>query len=115
MTFHLDLPYLNYVLDIINDIEESISKISKNKFLKNKDIRDSNVRRLEIIAETIKNLSVNTKNKYPDVGWEKIATIKDRTSNQYFGVNFEIIWELLKEDIPLLKEQILKIKKNIKE
>lgn len=113
MTFHLDLPYLNYILDIVKDIEESIKDISKNEFLKEKDIRDANVRRIEVIAEVIKNMSINTKNKYKNVGWEKIVTIKDRISSQYFGVNFDAIFELLKKDIPFLKEQILKIKKDL--
>jgi|WetSurMetagenome_2_1015567.scaffolds.fasta_scaffold868296_1 uncharacterized protein with HEPN domain len=113
MTFHLDLPYLNYILDIIKDIEESIKDISKDEFLGEKDIRDANVRRIEIIAETIKNMSSKTKNKYKNVGWEKIATIKDRISSHYFGINFDAVFELLKNDLPIFKEQILKIKKDL--
>jgi len=113
MTFHLDLPYLNYILDIVKDIEESIKDISKDKFLKEKDIRDANVRRIEVIAESIKNMSSNTKNKYKNVSWEKIATIKDRISGQYFGVNFDVVFEILKKDIPVLKTNILKIKEEL--
>ncbi len=113
MTFHLDLPYLNYILDVIKDIEESIKYISKDEFLEEKDIRDANVRRIEIIAEAIKNISSNTKNKYKNVSWEKIATIKDRISNHYFGINFDAIFELLENDLPIFKEQILKIKKDL--
>jgi len=59
MSFHTDLPYLNYALDIIEDIEKSIENVSKDKFLKEKDIRDANIRRIEIIGEVIKNLSIN--------------------------------------------------------
>jgi uncharacterized protein with HEPN domain len=113
MTFHLDLPYLNYILDIVKDIEESIKDISKDEFLKEKDIRDANVRRIEVIAEAIKNISSNTKNKYKEFNFEKIATIKDKITNHYFGVDFYLIWEILKNDIPILKAHVLKIKEEL--
>ena len=113
MTLHLDLPYLNYILDIIADIENSAGNISKDKFLKEKDIKEANVRRIEMISETIKNLSVSLKNKYKDNPWENLAIIKTKIADQYFGVDFNIIWEVLKKDIPLLKENILKIREDI--
>ena len=112
MTFHLDLPYLNYILDIIKDIEESTDNISEDKFLKNKDIRDANIRRLDIIGETIKSFSKDIKNKYNNTNWDEFIGIKDRVTNQYFGVDFNLIWSMLKKGVPLLKEQILKIKKD---
>ena len=94
MTFHLDLPYLNYILDIIKDIEESINNISKDKFLKNKDIRDANIRRLDIIAETLRSLSKDTKDRYKNTNWEEFIGIKDKVTNQYFCVDFNLIWEV---------------------
>jgi len=81
MIFHIDTPYLNYLLDIINDIEESLKKVSKDKFLKNKDIRDANIRRLEIIGNTIENLSEKIKIKYKDILWNKILDIKKETES----------------------------------
>lgn len=110
MTFHLDLPYLNYILDIIKDIEVSIGKISKEKFLKNKDIRDANIRRLDIIGEGIANLSDNFKEKYNEFELENFIDIKEKVTNKYFGADFNLIWDMLEKDIPILKEQIIKIK-----
>ncbi len=110
MTFHLDLPYLNYILDIIRNIEKSINNTSKEKFLKENDLMDANVRRIEIISEAVKNLSDNIKNNYNEFDWKKLETIRDRITNKYFGVDFNLIWEIIKKDIPILKEQILKIK-----
>lgn len=113
MSFHTDLPYLNYILDVIEDIEKSIGNVSKDKFLKEKDIKDANLRRIEIIGEAIKNLSINITDAYKNVAWKEIAGIKDRIANRYFGVDFNIIWEILKNDIPILKNQVLKIKKDL--
>ena len=48
MTFHDDTVYLKHILDAIKDIEESTQNISKNKFKRDKDIREANIRRIEI-------------------------------------------------------------------
>ncbi len=114
MTFHIDTPYFNYILDIIKDIEESLKDISKNEFLKDKDIRDANIRRLEIIGDTIENLSEEIKIKYKNISWNKISDIKKEANKHYFGIDFEIIWEVLEKEISLLKSQILKIREELK-
>ena len=56
MNKHEDLPYIEHISDAINDIQESVKDISKEKFLRNKDVKDANIRRLEIIGEAAKNL-----------------------------------------------------------
>jgi uncharacterized protein with HEPN domain len=114
MTFHLDLPYLNYILDVIKDIEESIRNTSEKKFQNEKDIRDANIRRLDVIGESIKNLSDSFKERNPDIPWKAIEQLKDRITSKYFGVDNNILWKTIKEDIPLLKNQILEIIKDIK-
>ena len=103
MSFHIDLPYLNYILDVIEDIEKSIGNVSKDKFLREKNIKDANLRRIEIIGEAIKNLSINITNMYKNVAWKEIAGIRDKTANRYFGVDFNKSGGILKNDIPILK------------
>ncbi len=113
MTFHLDLPYINYIIDIIKNIEESIDNMSEKKFLKEKDVQDANIRRIEIIGEVIKNLSDDIKNNHNEFNWKKLETIKEKTLNRYFGVDLNFIWDVIKNDIPFLKTQILKIKEDL--
>jgi uncharacterized protein with HEPN domain len=113
MTNHEDLPYINHILDAIKDIEESMKNISREKFEKTKDIKDANIRRIEIIGEAVKNISNNTKEKYNEIEWSKIIGTRDKMIHHYFGVNLDIIWDIIKISIPDLKIKILKIKKNI--
>ncbi len=113
MTKHEDLPYLLHILDAINDIEESVKNISKEKFEKTKDIKDANIRRIEIIGEAAKNISNNAKEKYKEIKWNKIIGTRDKMIHHYFGVNLDIVWAIIKKDIPELKEEILKIKKDL--
>ncbi len=67
MTYHFDLPYLEHILEAITDIEKSIKNISKEEFSRKKDVKDANVRRLEIIGEAVKNLSAKIKEEYSTV------------------------------------------------
>ncbi len=114
MTFHSDVPYLEHILEAIDDMEQSTRGISKETFIENKDVRDANIRRLEIIGEAVKNISDKTKRKYPKVPWKEIAGTRDKMIHHYFGVDLNLVWDILKNDIPLLKQQMLKIKQELK-
>jgi len=110
MTEHEDLPYINHILDAITDIEESIKDISKEKFKKTKDIRDSNIRRIEMIGEAAKNISNKIKEKHKEIAWNKIIGTRDKVTHHYFGLDLDIIWNIIKRDLPDLKKKIQKIK-----
>ena len=112
---HLDIPYINYILDIIKNIENSVKNLSIKKFNKNQDSQDANIRRIEIIGESIKNISGDLKDKYHDVNWEKFEKIREILSNHYFGIDFDSVWKFIIKDIPVFKDKIKKIKKDIKD
>ena len=113
MNVHKDLPYINHIIDAISDIEESTKNISKEEFRSNKDVKDATLRRLEIIGEAAKNISENTRKKYSEVEWKKIAGTRDILIHHYFGVDTNTVWDVVKKDIPQLKEKILKIKEEL--
>lgn len=110
MSTHEDLPYLKHVLDAINDIENSIQGLSKAEFQKNKDVKDASIRRLEVIGEAVKNISDHLKRKYPEVAWKKVAGARDIMIHAYFRVDLDIVWDILKRELPKLKQQIIKIR-----
>lgn len=114
MTDHENLPYINHILDAISDIEESVKNISREKFEKTKDIKDANIRRLEIIGEATKNISKELKEKYKEVEWNKIIGTRDKMIHHYFGVNLDIIWNIIKIDLTELKKKMQKIKEDLK-
>lgn len=101
-----DLPYLNHILDAINDIEESVKNISREGFGKNKDVRESNIRRIEIIGEAARNISPNLKKKHKKIEWSKIIGTRDKMVHHYFGVDLDIVWNIIKSDLPKLKNEI---------
>jgi len=111
MNKHKDLPYLKHIRDAINDLQDSTKGISKKGFKDNKDIKEANIRRLEIIGEAVKNISQELKSKHPEIEWAKITATRNIMIHAYFNVDVDIVWGIIKDDIPKLKEEILKILK----
>lgn len=115
MTKREDLVFIKHILDAINDIQSSIKNLSKNEFIGSKDIKDATIRRIEIIGEAVKHISKKTKKKYPKIEWKKIIGTRDRLIHAYFNVDLDITWEIIKKDIPKLKDKILEIKKDLED
>ena len=64
------------------------------------------VRNLEIIGEAAKNLSPEFRQKHATIDWKRIAGFRDRLIHEYFGINLEIVWSVVKDELPTLKGQI---------
>ena len=89
--------YLKDILDSIKKIEKYSDGIHFDKFSSDELIQDGVVRNLEIIGEAVKNIPDDMKNKYPDLDWKKIAGLRDILIHAYFGVDVEIVWDIVKK------------------
>ena len=97
------------------DIQESCEKVLRfTKGMTYKDFVhddlhfDAVLRNLEIIGEAVKNISEETRQKYPNVKWRKIAGFRDIVAHEYFGIDDETVWDIVENEIPALLE-IVKI------
>lgn len=99
--------FLKHILESIGEIERNVKNISEDEFYNLTTIQDAVVRRLEIIGEAAKNLPLSFRNKYPKIPWKKIAGMRDILIHEYFGVDIELVWKIVKKNIPTLKKQIL--------
>ncbi len=106
--------FLLDILEYAELIENSTKNISKDKFIKNKDITDATIRRLEVIGEAVKNIPNNFRNQYPDIPWSKVAGLRDIIIHAYFKVDLDLTWEIIKDDLPKLKRNIQKILSSMK-
>ena len=108
-----NLVFIEHILESINKIEEYSKNLSKDKLIENTEIQDAIIRRIEIIGEAVKNLPNNFRNKYPDIEWNEIIRTRDKIIHHYFGINLDIVWGIIKKDLPDLKIKILKIKEDL--
>ena len=107
-----DYIYLEHILENIKKIEDSVKGVSKLKFDKDSLLIDGTLRRLEIVGEAVKNISEEIRNKYPNIEWRKIAGMRDILIHSYFKVDLDLVWEIIKKELPRLKSNILQISNN---
>lgn len=101
--------FLKHILESIEWIEKDTKGMSKEDFLKNVPIQDAVVRRIEIIGEAIRNLPPELKKENKDVSWQDIMDMRNKIIHEYFGVDLELVWEVVKKDVPMLKDQVNEI------
>ena len=101
-----DIVYIKHIRDSIKLICEYTENLDKIEFIINDIIQDAVIRRIEVIREAAKNVSVEFTDKYPEVPWKKIAGMRDKLIHGYFNVDIERVWNVIIKDIPALKKQI---------
>ena len=106
-----DMNFLADIKEAIRRIDVYIEKLSYEEFLENIKTQDAVVRNLEIIGEATKNLSEELKDKYPQICWKDLAGLRDKLIHHYFGVNFDIVWSIVKEELPEISPQLEEILK----
>lgn len=105
--------YLRHILDEINYLTESSKNLDEAKFSRNETLQKAFVRSLEIIGEATKNLPQEFIDSHSEVEWKSIASMRDKLIHHYFGVDYEIVWDVVKTEIPKLNKQIAAILKSI--
>lgn len=107
--------YLYDILECCDTIASYIVDVSEIEFQNNKMMQDALVRNIEVIGEASKNLSKELRNNNPEVSWSQIMRMRDKIVHHYFRINLDFIWRTAKEDIPVLRSQILKIYSDLSE
>ncbi len=101
--------FLKHILESIDWIEKDIKGFSKEDFFQNVPIQDAVFRRLEIIGEAIRNLPDEFKRSYNETPWQDIMDMRNKLIHGYFGIDLDLVWGIVKQDIPPLKKQIKEI------
>lgn len=101
--------YLDDLLNAMTRIAEYIEGYSFDKFKRDYKTVDAVIRNFEIIGEASKNIPPEVKTKYSEVPWSEMYLLRNKISHEYFGVDYEIIWDVASNYLPENKAQILKI------
>ncbi len=104
--------YIEDIVTSMEKIESYVEGFTFNDFCNDHKTIDAVTRNLSIIGEASNNMPEEIKLMYPEIPWVEIVGMRNKVIHEYFGVDEEILWKTIKEDLPNFKEQILKIKIN---
>ena len=100
---------IQHILDAIAEVEKYLSGISYEDYFANSEKRFATVKQIEIIGEACNHISSELKQAHSEIEWKAIAGFRNISIHEYFGVNFHIVWEIAKNDLPVLKQQFKNI------
>ena len=84
-------------------------------FVKDKKTINAVIRSLEVMGEALKEIPLELKEKCPEIPWKYITGMRDKLIHEYHGVDLEIVWEVIKREIPPLKPKFEELLKELKE
>lgn len=93
------LDYLNDILESIADIREFTAGMTREGFSKDKKTVKAVVRSLEVIGEAAGKIPDQIRSKHPEIPWQEIIGMRNRLIHEYFGIDLDIVWQTLEEDI----------------
>jgi uncharacterized protein with HEPN domain len=101
-----DKMYLDDIQLAMNRIAEYIAGYDFSHFKKDYKTVDAVIRNFEVIGEATKRVDDAIKQKYPEMPWDEMYYLRNRLSHEYFGVDYEIIWDVASNYLPDNKTQI---------
>jgi uncharacterized protein with HEPN domain len=98
--------YLRHILAETEFLLDQSRDLSRDAFETDEVLRRAFVRSLEVIGEATKKLPMGFRSDHPEVEWRQIAGMRDRLIHGYFGVDYDLVWEVVKEKVPELQRKV---------
>lgn len=99
--------YLRHILAETDYLIEYSQDLTFVRFQTDETLRRAFVRSLEIIGEAVKKLPDEFRAQHPEVEWRPIARMRDRLIHSYFGVDYSLVWDVVQQKIPALRQAIV--------
>lgn len=106
--------FIKDIMEAIEDIEAFIGDMNFENFYADKKTRSAVVWKLEVIGEATKNIPASIRSKYKELPWKDMAGMRDKISHFYFGIDYKIVWGVIRKKLPIIKPVIKKILKDFK-
>nr|WP_294789841.1 DUF86 domain-containing protein [uncultured Mucilaginibacter sp.] len=101
-----DRQRLLHILEAIEEIQTYTESTDLNAFLGNSMMRFACVKQIEIIGETANSITTETRSTFTELEWRQIIGMRHILVHEYFGVDFDLIWQVIIDDLPQLKDKV---------
>lgn len=101
--------YIQDILEAIGEVEDFTAGMQFEVFVEDKKTVNAVVRSLEVIGEAAKKIPDNLRDNYPEIPWKRMAGMRDKLIHEYFGIDLEIVWEVVNTELPPIKPFIQKV------
>ena len=104
-----DRQRLLHIIEAISEIEQYTKQTDLKLFLANSMMRFACVKQIEIIGEAANYITTETKALFTDIEWSQIIGMRHILVHEYFGMDFELIWQVIINDLPALKSKVISV------
>ena len=104
--------YRLFIKDIIaamESIEGFVEGMSFEELMQDDKTASAVIRKFEIVGEATKCLPDELKEEHPEIQWKRMAGMRDRLIRAYFGVDYKLVWEAIKAEVPSMKLKLQEI------
>jgi uncharacterized protein with HEPN domain len=103
------IEYLQHILAETEYIVEQSADTDRDEFLADETLKRAFVRSIEVIGEATKHVSSEFRSQYPQIEWRAMAGMRDRLIHGYFGVDYELVWDVAINKIPVLRDALISL------
>jgi len=103
-----DRPYVGHILEAVDRLVVYGNE-GEETFRRDLKTQDAIIRNLQVMGEAVKKVSAETRAAHPEIPWRDIARMRDRVVHDYFGISLDIVWDVIQNHVPPLREKLARL------
>ena len=98
--------YLRHILDEATYLLEATEGLDQSQLLQDETLKRAVVRSIEVIGEAARRVPEGVRDELPQIDWRAMSGMRDRLIHGYFGIDYDIVWDVVKNKVPALKRDL---------
>ena len=110
--------YVDYLRDIVTYADTAARILSGTTFRSFRDSEEKTlavIRALEVIGEAARQIPAEVRKNHPEVEWAEAIAMRNKVIHGYFGVDMQVVWNTVREDLPPLRQAVAKILEGVED